>query len=145
MDFKHKIEDLLLLTKSHWQTLIPSCFSCSINSIYSPLPPFINSLKNFPDGSLGKESACSAGNTGDGGSIPGLGRSPKEGNSCSLQYFLPEKSLGQRSLMSYSRWSQRVRHVWVTMHNKAPQSPFSSFLFKVYCPDQEHQQHPRVC
>ena len=28
------------------------------------------------DGSTGKESACNAGNTGDTGSIPGLGRSP---------------------------------------------------------------------
>ena len=30
------------------------------------------------DGSIGKESAC---NTGDPGLIPGLGRSPGEGNS----------------------------------------------------------------
>ena len=28
----------------------------------------------------GKESACNAGNTGDAGLIPGLGRSPGEGN-----------------------------------------------------------------
>ena len=35
---------------------------------------------NFPDG---KESAC---NTGDPGSIPGLGRSPGEGNGSPLQY-----------------------------------------------------------
>ena len=31
----------------------------------------------FPGGSQGKESAC---NAGDPGSIPGLGRSPGEGN-----------------------------------------------------------------
>ena len=34
----------------------------------------------FPDGSVGKESACSAGDTADVSSIPGLGRSPGEGN-----------------------------------------------------------------
>ena len=34
----------------------------------------------FPDGSAGKESACSARETGDMGSIPGSGRSPGEGN-----------------------------------------------------------------
>ena len=34
-------------------------------------------LYSFPDGSDGKESAC---NAGDLGSIPGLGRSPGEGN-----------------------------------------------------------------
>ena len=37
----------------------------------------------FPCGSGGKESAC---NAGDLGSIPGLGRSPGEGNSYPLQY-----------------------------------------------------------
>ena len=37
----------------------------------------------FPGGSDGKESAC---NAGDLGSIPGLGRSPTEGNGNPLQY-----------------------------------------------------------
>ena len=36
----------------------------------------------FPDGSVGKESACTVGNPG---SIPGLGRSPGEGNGNPLQ------------------------------------------------------------
>ena len=38
----------------------------------------------FPDSSIGKESACSA---GDPGSIPGSGRSPAEGKTYPLQYF----------------------------------------------------------
>ena len=37
----------------------------------------------FPGGSNGKESACNAGYLG---LIPGLGRSPGEGNGYSLQY-----------------------------------------------------------
>ena len=37
----------------------------------------------FPGGSVGKESAY---NTGDLGLIPGLGRSPEEGNGNSWQY-----------------------------------------------------------
>ena len=37
----------------------------------------------FPRSSAGKESAC---NAGDLGSIPGLGRSPREGKGSSLQY-----------------------------------------------------------
>jgi len=37
----------------------------------------------FPDGSDNKESAC---NAGDLGLIPGLRRSPEEGNSYPLQY-----------------------------------------------------------
>ena len=38
---------------------------------------------DFPDSSVGKESACSVGALG---SIPGLGRSPGEENGYSLQY-----------------------------------------------------------
>ena len=38
----------------------------------------------FPGGSDSKESACKE---GDLGSIPGLGRSPEEGNGYPLQYF----------------------------------------------------------
>ena len=43
----------------------------------------------FPDGTAGKESACTAGDTGDVGdmgSIPGSGRSPGGGNGNLLQY-----------------------------------------------------------
>ena len=43
-------------------------------------------LGSFPSGSVGKESACNAGDTGDMGSIPGLGRSPGEGSGNPLQY-----------------------------------------------------------
>ena len=45
---------------------------------------------DFPGGSHGKVSAY---NVGDLGSIPGLGRSPGEGNSNSLQYPSLENSL----------------------------------------------------
>ena len=47
----------------------------------------------FPDGSVGKESACSAGDTGDVGSIPGSGRSPGEGNGNPLQYSCLENPM----------------------------------------------------
>ena len=47
-------------------------------------------IKGFPDSSVGKESAC---NTGDPGSIPGLGRSPGEGKGYPLQYFGLENSM----------------------------------------------------
>ena len=41
----------------------------------------------FHGGSAGKESTC---NAGDQGSIPGLGRSPGEGNGSPLQYICLE-------------------------------------------------------
>ena len=55
----------------------------------------------FPGGSAGKESTCSV---GDLGWIPGLGRSPGEGNSYLVQYS------GLENSMEYSMGSQRVGH-----------------------------------
>ena len=45
----------------------------------------------FPDGSVGKEPAC---NAGDLGLIPGLGSSPGEEKGYSLQYSGLENSMG---------------------------------------------------
>ena len=53
---------------------------------------------NSAGGSEVKASAC---NEGDMGSIPGLGRSPGEGDGNPLQYF-PGESHGLRSLVGYS-------------------------------------------
>ena len=49
--------------------------------IYSP-----TIQRDFTGGSVGKISACNARDTGDFGSIPGLGRSPGGGRTNSLQY-----------------------------------------------------------
>ena len=64
---------------------------------------FLKSLLNlgFPPGSEGKESAC---NVGDLDSIPGSGRSPRDGDSYPLQYSCLENSHGQRSLAEHSPW-----------------------------------------
>ena len=51
-----------------------------------PIPVFLG----FPGGSAGEETAC---NVGDLGSIPGLGRSPGEGNGYPLQYSGLENSM----------------------------------------------------
>ena len=52
-------------------------------------PPY-RSLGNFPCGSAGKESACSA---GDLGLIPGVGRFPGEGYGNPFQYSGLENSM----------------------------------------------------
>ena len=54
----------------------------------------------FPRGSASKESAC---NAGDPSSISGSGRSPGEGNGCSLQYAYLENSME-----SYSPWGRKL-------------------------------------
>jgi len=49
-----------------------------------------------------KNPPANAGDSGEAGSIPGSGISPGAGNGNPLQYFLPGKPHGQRSLEGYS-------------------------------------------
>ena len=57
--------------------------------------------RNWTRVSCSEASAC---NAGDLGSIPGLGRSPGEGNGNPLQYSCLENPHGWRSLVGYSPW-----------------------------------------
>ena len=63
-----------------------------------------STFKGFPSGSAGKESAC---NAGDRGSISGLGRSPREGKGCSLQYSGPENSMDCIAHGVTKSWTRR--------------------------------------
>ena len=65
-------------------------------------------------------SAC---NVGDVGSIPGLGRSPGEGNGNPLQVFWPGKSHGQRSLAGYSLWGRKESDMTERLHFHFSLSP----------------------
>ena len=57
-------------------------------------------MRGFPGSSVGKESAC---NAGDQGSIPGSGRSPGGGHGNRPQYSCH----GQRSLAGCSSWGHK--------------------------------------
>ena len=57
--------------------------------------------RGLPCSSASKESTC---NARDPGLIPGLGRSPGEGNGNLLQYSCLR---GQRSLVDYSPWGRK--------------------------------------
>ena len=46
---------------------------------------------------LSGKTACNAGATGDGGSIPGSGRSSGEGTDYPLQYSCPENSIDREA------------------------------------------------
>ena len=59
---------------------------------YFSIEPFCFTVAGFLGGSAGKESACSA---GDLGSIPGLGRSPGDGNGNPLQYSCLGNPMGR--------------------------------------------------
>ena len=64
-------------------------------------------IGGFLGDSDGKESAC---NVGDLGWIPGSGRSPGEGNGCSLQYSCLENFMDRRDWWAIVHGLQRVRH-----------------------------------
>ena len=69
-------------------------------------PDFFRSVLDFTC-SKGKESAYSAGDTGDTGLIPQSGKSPGEGNGQPTPVFWPGESHGQRSLESCSPWGHK--------------------------------------
>ena len=60
--------------------------------------------QGFPGGSDGKASVC---NVGKPGSIPGLGRSPGEGNGNPLQYSCLENSMDGGVWWAYSPWGRK--------------------------------------
>ena len=81
-------------------TLKSSGQSCSQRSSF--LSIMLLSSMGFPGGSEVKASAC---NAGDLGSIPGLGRSPGEGNGNPLQYSCLENPMEGRA------WQAAVHRV----------------------------------
>ena len=64
-------------------------------------------LGSLPGGSDGKESAC---NAGDLGWMPGLGRSPGEGNGNPLQYSCQENPMGRGAWWATVHEDTRVRY-----------------------------------
>ena len=81
----------------------------------------------FPCGSTGKESSCNAGNLG---SIPGLGRSPGEGNGYPLQYSGLENSTD--AIVHGVAKSQTLLsdfHFTVNIRQTAPKSTFFLCIF----------------
>ena len=95
---------------------------------------FSSHLLGFPGGSEVKASAC---NVGDLGSIPGLGRSPGEGDGNPLQYSCLENP------MAGGAW-------WATVHGVAKSrtrlsnfASFLSFTFIEYIPSEVSVQFSR--
>ena len=78
--------------------------------------------QKFPGGSVGKESACSA---GDLGSIPGSGRSPGEGNSNPLQYSCLKNPMDREA------WWAAVNGVAKSMETRLGNFHFPSEVFQL--------------
>ena len=75
------------------------CHCFHFSPIYLPF--------DFPHSSVGKESAC---NVGDLGLIPGLGRSPGEGNGNPLQHSCLENPMDRGSWKAAVPGATRVGH-----------------------------------
>ena len=77
-----------------------------------------------------KNLTANAGEEGDEGLIPGLGRSPGGRNSKPTPVLLPGKSHGQRSLVGYRPWGHKE---WDTAQRRSTQhtdsSEWPTFLF----------------
>ena len=67
----------------------------------------------FPGGSDDKETAC---DTGDLGSIPGLGRFPGGGHGNPLQYSCLANPMDRGAWWATVHGSQRVGHDWAAKH-----------------------------
>ena len=80
--FYFLIDPLSRCSIQHWRWDIEVAMCC-YRAVYF-------SLRGFPGGSEGKASTC---NVGDPGSIPGLGRSPGEGNGNPPQYSCLENPM----------------------------------------------------
>ena len=68
-------------------------------------------IRYFPHSSVGKESAC---NAGDLGSIPGLGRFPREGNGNPLQCSGLENPMDRGAWQGTVHGAARVGHDLMT-------------------------------
>ena len=75
--------------------------------LWNNLYPLTQRL-GFPHSSVGKEYAC---NSGDLGSIPGLGRFPWRREWQPIPVLLPGKSHGRRNLAGYSPWGRKSQTV----------------------------------
>ena len=84
------------------------CLSFTYSCLYYLMNICSPNFKDLPGGADGKVSAC---NAGDRGSIPGLGRSPGEGNGNLLQYP------GLENLPDRGAWQATIHGVVTVRHN----------------------------
>ena len=85
------------------------------------------SLQHYgpPGGSAGKESSR---NAGDLGSIPGLGRSPGEGNGNPLQYSCLENPMDRGAWQATVHWVTKSRTRLSDFTSLHPPSDINMFL-----------------
>ena len=86
------------------KTKLNSHFVNYIDSMFSTGSKSSSNQYSFHGGSVGKESAC---NAGDPGSIPGWERYPEEGNGNPLQYSCLVNPMDRGTWLSYNPWDHK--------------------------------------
>ena len=109
---------VLFINQSFAETLQAAV--CTRKLLHSGTPSFIAIYS-----SVGKESAC---NAGDLGSIPSLGRSPGGEHGNSPQNSRLENPHGQRSLWATVHGFAKSRTQWLSDQAHTPYIPFFCFL-----------------
>ena len=97
---------------------IPDHLTCLLRNVYAGQEATVrpgHGTTDFPGGSDGKVSAY---NTGDPGSIPGLGRSPGEGKGYPLQYSGLENSMDRICIVHgvAKSWTRRNDFHFTSLH-----------------------------
>ena len=80
-------------------------------------------MYGFPGGSVVKNLPANAGNTGDAGLIPGLGRFPGEGNGNLLPYSCLENPMDRRAWQALvlgvtKSQIQLITHIYTSMKER---------------------------
>ena len=103
-----KVKPRSIQLQSH--ILNPTCLlSINREKQIAPITDLIFK-RGFPGNLVVKESTCNVGDTGDKGSMLGLGRFPRGGNGNSLQYYCLKNLIDRGPWGLQSTGSQRVRH-----------------------------------
>ena len=89
-----KVNDYTLLPSHRYWSIPVFLFLSLVIGWYGQYFEYYLVKKGFPRGSDGKASVR---NAGDSGSIPGLGRSPGEGNGNPLQYSCLENPMDREA------------------------------------------------
>ena len=113
-----------LLHSQHATLMLALSFLCPLSLVLLHLVLY-TSKGGFPCGLDSKESAW---NVGDPGSIPGMGRSPGEGNGNPLQYSCLENSM-DRGVWGKSDRTEQLRLLPITL----PLAYQFSFLSEILC------------
>ena len=82
-------------------------------------------IRGFPDDSDGKVSTC---NSGDPGSIPGLGRSPGEWNGYPLQYSSLENSMDRGAWWATTHW---VTKNWILLSDYHTYTLYDKYTYNM--------------